>query len=339
MSHEIDTSNSRENIAYIGETPWHGLGQKLTPDADIETWRREAGLNFEVRPAGCLFADENGNLADFAERRVLYRDDTKAPLSVVSKDYNIVQPGEILDFVAQCVKHAGFQMEVAGSLMGGRKVWALARVNDGEAVVGHDVVRPYILAATSFDSTLSSTFKFTAIRVVCDNTITMAAGGRDVAGGGQTESDTTEGPVVQCVRVPHSAKPNFDEIRSQLGIVFTAWERFLVDARLLAGAQVSDAFAAEFFKTLLAKERTEEARKEAEAGRTFAKLMAIAKGELPSATLPEARGTLWGILNACSWYTDHERGSDATRLNSAWFGGGEGLKNRAFALAREIVHA
>lgn len=329
MSHEIDMSNNSANIAYVGEKPWHGLGRALTPDAGIEVWRREAGLDYTVERSVVQYVD-GGETRTFDERHVLYRSDTRKPLSVVSDGYNIVQPAEILDFIAQCVRHAGFQMEVAGALLGGRKVWALARVADGAPVIGHDVVRPYLLAATSYDGTLSTTFKFTAIRVVCDNTITMAAGGRaSMVNGGQTESDKTEGEVVTCVRVPHSAKPDFEAIRRQLGIVLSAWDRFIVEARLLASTPVDETFCVEFLKRILPQPQKDGKPAPVEDGRTFKRLMDIVTGRAPSATLPEANGTAWGLLNAITWYVDHERGSDDARLNSAWFGTGDGLKSKA----------
>ena len=338
MSHEIDMSNDRANIAYVGEKPWHGLGTQLTPEADIATWQREAGLGFTVCRSVVKF-DVDGETLFYPDRHVLYRDDTRARLSVVSDEYNIVQPGEILDFIAQCVKHAGFKMEVAGSLMGGKKVWALARVNDGAPVIGHDVVRPYLLAVTSYDASLSSTFKFSAIRVVCDNTVTMAAGGHTEYGnsGGQIESDKTSGPVVTCVRVPHSKKPDFNTIRQELGIVLTAWDRFLVEARMLAEQKVDEKFVVEFLKKLLPTPTKNREPAPVEDGRAFRHLMDIVTGKTASATLPEAQGTAWGLLNAVTWWVDHERGSDSARLNSAWFGTGEGLKNDAKRLLVEVV--
>ena len=41
MAHEIDMSNNRANMAFVGEIPWHGLGQELTEDADLNTWKVE----------------------------------------------------------------------------------------------------------------------------------------------------------------------------------------------------------------------------------------------------------------------------------------------------------
>ena len=48
MAHMIDTTTGRAAMAYTGQTPWHGLGQALTPGADIDTWTRQAGLGYTV---------------------------------------------------------------------------------------------------------------------------------------------------------------------------------------------------------------------------------------------------------------------------------------------------
>ena len=55
MAHMIDTTTGTAAIAYAGKTPWHGLGQALTPDATIDTWTREAGLNYTVLESPVLF--------------------------------------------------------------------------------------------------------------------------------------------------------------------------------------------------------------------------------------------------------------------------------------------
>lgn len=344
MSHLIDMSNSRANIAYIGEEPWHGLGQRLSVGAGIEVWRKEAGLEYEVLDAPVQFQriSDAGQpvIATFPERKVLYRSDTKGPLSVVSKDYRVVQPSTILNFFSDLVAHNGFELEVAGVLDDGRRVWALAKVNDGAPVIGHDIVRPYLLCATSYDGSMSTIAKFTAVRVVCHNTITMSVGGYDAESGARVggEKDKTDGAVVQCVRVPHSAEFKPEEAKVDLGIVLTAYDRFLVESRLMAEQPVDDRFVIEFLKKLLPERKAADGTVQAtEEGRAFKRLMAIWKGEIPSATLPEAKGTVWGLLNAVTWDVDHERGGDATRLNSAWFGSGEGLKNKARELLVEVV--
>ena len=37
-----------ESMAYVGETPWHGLGNELSPKQPIEVWAREAGMDWRI---------------------------------------------------------------------------------------------------------------------------------------------------------------------------------------------------------------------------------------------------------------------------------------------------
>lgn len=55
------------------------------------------------------------------------------------------------------------------------------------------------------------------------------------------------------------------------------------------------------------------------------------------ATMPEARGTAWGLLNAVIWYVDHQRGNDAHRFKNAAFGVGDALKSKARDMLAEVI--
>ncbi|WP_051241955.1 DUF932 domain-containing protein [Azohydromonas australica] len=341
MAHLIDTTTGQAAIAYVGEAPWHKLGQRLTAGADLETWRHEAGLAYTVQRTPVLFQRAHAGASDrieaMAGRDVLYRSDTGAPLSVVAKDYRVVQPGEVLEFFGKLADLGGFSLETAGVLAEGRRVWGLAKVSDGAPVIGHDVVRPYVLLATSYDGTMATVAKFTAVRVVCHNTLTMAAG---AAGLGQTEADKTEGAVVQCVRVPHVQKFDGEAVRQQLGIVASVWERWLVEARLLAEVAVSEAQADKFMADLLLSVQATPKGKpvaDVRASRGYKRLMGLFGGEQIGADLC-GNANAWALLNAVTDYVDHERGrSDDTRMTSAWFGAGEGLKLKAWDAVREIA--
>ena len=193
MAHMIDTTTGRAAMAYAGQTPWHGLGQALTPGASVDTWTREAGLAYDVLESPVKYSTPaSTDLQTWPARKVLHRSDTGAPLAVVSSAYNVVQPGQVMDFFRELVDLGGFQLETAGALSDGRRVWALASVGDAAPVVERDLVKPYLLLGTSYDGTMATVAKFTAIRVVCNNTITAAVGG--YSGGrvikGEAETNT-----------------------------------------------------------------------------------------------------------------------------------------------------
>jgi hypothetical protein len=120
-----------QSMAYVGETPWHELGNQLPAKQPIEVWAREAGMDWTIRETPVRYMTEQagalGSIMSFDEQKVLYRSDTKAPLSVVSGRYQVVQPKEVLEFYRDLTEVSGFELETAGVLKAGRKFWALAR--------------------------------------------------------------------------------------------------------------------------------------------------------------------------------------------------------------------
>jgi phage/plasmid-like protein (TIGR03299 family) len=118
MAHQL------EQIAYVGETPWHGLGNPLTQNQPIEVWARQAGMDWRIESSDVSYMAKNARgqniIMPFEEQRVLYRSDTHAPLSVVSQRYQEVQPLEILEFYRDLTEHSGFALETAGVLKGGK---------------------------------------------------------------------------------------------------------------------------------------------------------------------------------------------------------------------------
>lgn len=320
MAHELASlTDGRAAMAYVGNLPWHGLGQALTPNADIETWRTQAGLDFDVLSAKVQY--QNGEMHTFDERNVLYRSDNNAPLSIVSDRYNVVQPGQVLDFFKELVDTAGFTLETAGVLYGGKKVWALAKVNEGADVIGHDTVRPYILLATSFDATLATTAKFTAVRVVCNNTLSMSVG--------QGEG--------RSVKIAHSKKFDASTVRQQLGIAVNSFERFMINSRQLADRPLSKVEAeALTFRLIeptlvIPKGKTE---KDVRGSANYRRILELFSGQAMGYDM--VGDTAWGWLNSVTELVDHERGKNPnTRMNSAWFGSGDALKTQALEMALE----
>lgn len=320
MAHMIDMSNNRANIAYVGVTPWHGLGQALTPGADLETWRREAGLSWEARRKPVQWRDAAG-VHTWDARHVLFRSDTEAPLSIVSDGYNVVQPSQVLNFFGRLAEIGGFTLETAGVLSGGARIWALASVGDGAPVVKKDLVKPYVLLATSFDGSMATVARFTTIRVVCHNTLSATVGtgptGKHAEAGAQ-------------IKIWHSERFDPDAVRQQLGIFKDQWERFQILAGMLAAKPFSDAQADQFFVDLIRPHVSEERDVRETAG--YRKMLALFQGGAIGAAL--AGRTAWGAVNAVTEYVDHQRGRSAdTRLNNAWFGGGNEMKQRAAELA------
>lgn len=316
MAHMIDTTTGTAAIAYAGAKPWHGLGQELTPGASIEEWTRQAGMAYTVLEAPVLYRTDAATEPEtFKGRKVLHRSDTGGALAVVSDGYRVVQPADVMAFFGKLVEIGGFELETAGVMSHGRRVWALAKVNQGADVVDGDIVRPYVLLGTSYDGTMATVAKFTSIRVVCNNTITAALNS-DNAG---------------TVRVLHSERFDPDRVRLELGIVGDHWERFLVQSRKLAGVPMAPAEADEFIKALLTPYHT--SKLQIEETRGYRRILELFSGKAIGSEIPGVAGTRWAMLNAVTEMVDHERGRGVnTRMESAWFGTGAALKNKALEL-------
>jgi phage/plasmid-like protein (TIGR03299 family) len=323
MSHEIDSSTGLPAIAYVGETPWHELGEKLPEGQSIEVWLKAARLEWELRRLPVQYLVD-GKMRTMDDRFVLVRSDTHAALSVVSGDYQIVQPKEVLEFYRDLVTLYGYKLETSGALDGGRKVWALARTGITGAADkgGKDELAAYLLLATSCDKTLATTAAFTSIRVVCQNTLFFAM--EDIKTGRRTQ-----------VKVPHSRRFEATRVKERLRVMEKAWSEFIGKVRMMADHPMDRVKASSFFKELLLPKNAKDLSSKAE--REHQSILSLFSSA-PGQDLSSANQTLWGAVNAVTYYTDHVRSRVAGgRLDSAWFGAGYVLKEKAWARASELV--
>jgi phage/plasmid-like protein (TIGR03299 family) len=324
LPHDIATNTGRPAMAYRGAVPWHRLGEELPEDAPIEDWLRAAQLEWELeRQPVQYFAGEK--LRAMKGRFVLVRNDTHDALSIVSEDYKLVQPKEVLEFYRDLIDDYGYKLETAGALNGGRKVWALARTELAGTADrrGEDELAAYVLFATSCDKTLATTVAFTSVRVVCQNTLSFAI----------RDTNTNQRPRI---KVPHNLQFDAEDVKAKLDLMNGSWSAFLDEVGMMVARPIDAVAASSFFEGLLPHGRDK--RLTARAVSDHQTLMSFFKGRAPGQKLASAQGTLWGALNAVTYYADHVRSSSGgDRLDSAWFGTGFALKERAWAKASEML--
>ncbi len=314
-----------EQMAYVGQTPWHGLGNQLPAQQPIEVWAERAGMNWTIEEAPVQYVvSQVGSLREicaFEDQKVLFRSDNHAPLSVVGNRYHVVQPREVLEFYRDLTEVSGFELETAGVLKAGKKFWALARTGQESVLRGTDVVKGYLLLATSCDGTLATTATPTTVRVVCNNTLTIALNGASSA-----------------IKVPHNTSFDAQAIKRQLGIAVNQWDGFMYRMRTLAERKVKNHEAMNFFLKVLCQ-TSDGASASLTNERALKKVQALYDGQGRGAELAAAKGTAWGLLNAVTEYADHERRarSQEYRLDSAWFGQGANLKHRALEQALQLA--
>lgn len=318
MSHEV------KQMAYRGETPWHGLGHKLKDGATIDQWKKAAGMEWKVVRVPLTY-DVGGQTYNVGVRDVLVRSDEPGTvLGVVGADYKPVQPEEVVEFFRESVEGSQFTMETAGCLREGKRLWGLARMNDEFAISKKDIIRPYLLLATSTDGYSATFAAFTTVRVVCMNTLEAARSeinGQKAAAG--------------RVRVDHSVKFDAAAVKSMLGLAPAAFKQFKEDAVRLSKRKVTSKEAVEYFMDVLGKKTEKvDVSDSATFGKKMNKMLELYVGG-PGSDLVTADGTAWGLVNAVTRYADFEaKAEDAgNRLDAAWFGAAAKLKEAAMSKA------
>jgi len=308
---------------------WESEGcrpQRLTRDEarDLDAVQAAAGMDWQIGRSRVRYGEGVGQLT-WDDHHVLFRKDTKAPLGLVSPAYRVVQPRQILETFADVVQLGGAHIETAGTLFGGRRFWALARIDGAEAAIGSgDVVRGYLLAVTSADGSLKTTLTETTVCVVCNNTVQMALAerGARVAIGHRTE--LTAARLTQL-----------KERLAQTGKHFGA---FMEAGRALAKAKIAAADARTFVETLLRDQKLISAA-DPERSTGYRKVLELFNGAQLGGRLASRNGTLWGLVNAVTEYSDHHVKTDnpSLKIDNAWFGRGDALKSAALAKALALV--
>ena len=316
MAHELtQRSNGFVEMAFVGETPWHKLGQELEEGASIEQWQVAAGMDWSIERSPVRF-NAQGNDQIYSGQSVLYRSDDNTPLSVVSNRYKPVQPKEVLEFFRDLVAENGFKIHTAGTLMGGKRMWALAETGKFGEVCKGDGIGGFLLLSTSCDKTLATTARFTTVRVVCNNTLTAAVN-RDV----------------NQVSFSHIQQFDHVAVKAQLGNAVESFGSFMEMAKHLQNAKLSAQEAKDFVSFLVATSvQLADEEYDVTTNRAYKKILALFNEEAKGIEL--VGHTKWGMVNAVTEYYDHfnPTRSDDARLNSAWFGAGERAKNQALDL-------
>jgi len=350
MAAYIDTSTGR--VAYVyneAEGPgWHGMGQPIPAEyrRDPRKIAELAGCAFQVNKASVQFTGPDGKLYTVPNREAVYRADTMETFEVMSGNrFKVPQPVEYFEAFRDFLQHAGTEISSAGALKGGSIIFVNALIPGTDDVIGDDSdasladgIKRYLCIGGGYGGDLAHFAYESMLRTVCWNTLSANLA---TTAKGKTQA-----------RMSHSAE--FDP-----AALFDKLERVQREAgvqsrvfNLMANVKLSQDEAAALFCKALDVNPADVNRYDATGKPVLStklrnQLAALADAYTngPGATLPSAAGTVWGALNAVTYYVDHKAtvrdtaldGEQAARLASAQFGGGADTKARALKLALEAA--
>lgn len=163
MSAEVET------MMFVGrERPWHGLGTMVEEAPDSREALIAAGLDWDVvqRP---VFTQDGVKVPGYFAN---VRQQDGSILGVVTSRYKVVQNRDAFAFT-DALLGDGVRYETAGSLMGGRKTWILAKLPTRYIIQGEQIL-PYLVFSNTHDGSGAIKIAMTPIRVVCNNTLNLA---------------------------------------------------------------------------------------------------------------------------------------------------------------------
>ena len=323
MAHEVEIVDGVAQMAYAGDVPWHGLGTKVSNDLTPVQMMQKAGLDWEVEKKDA-YVYVDGQAIKTGQQALIRKSDNSI-LTNVGSNWNPVQNEQAFEFFAEYVAAGDMEMHTAGSLKDGQNVWALAKVKESFDVFGSDTVESYLLFSNPHQYGKSIDIRFTPIRVVCNNTLTMSLNGA---------SD-------RAVKVGHRTKFDADTVKQTLGIAHEKFAKYKEMAQFIGSRkfQVSDLlnFYNEVFPHTHTPNKVASVDKVEQLSRTAQQAYEVLETQ-PGAEYAE--GTWWQAFNSVTYVTDHLQGRNAeNRLHSQWFGTNQLRKVKAAEKAVEFARA
>lgn len=314
MAHNV------EKMAFVGETPWHGLGKRVSANLTPQEMLVEAGLDWEVEARSLFvqFTRKGETKRIRVPERALFRSSDDKYLTKISAGWNPVQNADAFAFFDEFVKAGEMQMHTAGSLCGGQLVWGLAKIDSTFDALKGDTIENFLLFTNPHRYGKRCSVSQVAVRVVCWNTHKMALDG-----------------AKRIINFDHRAPFDAERVKEAMGIARHQIDQYKETTRFLTTKIFGGASLEEFLLKVFPK--TSDAKETGGLGRQAKRAIELIDTQPGHEFAP---GTWWQAYNAVTYFVDHEMGrSQDNRLQSAWYGWGSKIKEKALVEAIEFAKA
>jgi phage/plasmid-like protein (TIGR03299 family) len=243
-------------------------------------------------------------------------------LGIVTDRYQPLQNADAFGFFDPVVDRKTACFETAGALGDGERVWVMAKMPDLIRVGGRDECQKYLLLSNTHSGNGSVIVKFTAVRVVCQNTLLLALDdGQD------------------AFHIRHS-KVMGDRLREVGDLIAAANEVYKVAAALfdrlaatkIGAERLHDYLEAVYPRSRLQRERGDNAPKWGHVKRLLEEISDLQDTGI--------RGTLWAAYNAITRFEDYrcvDGEMKGARLDRVWFGRSAAVKAKALLAAADMA--
>ena len=309
-----------DQMMFVGETPWHGLGNKVDASIGISEAIESAGFNWEVGLKDLQTVDGIS-----VSHRATYRKDNNSILGVVGPRYTPLQNQSAFDWFQPFLDANECSLHTAGSLHDGEKVWVLAQLNrDSVDIVPGDEVCKFILLSNSHNGTTAIRVGYTPIRVVCANTMAMA-------------HNNTASKLIRIRHTRRSAS-HLEQVRDIMDNINAEFEATAEQFKFLASKSFNQKDIERYVKVMLGIEKTANEDIKTRTQNIMSDIMARIEG--PKQSAANVRGTWWAAYNCFNEYLNYGKGRTAdNRIDSLWFGQNANENNKALNKAMDFANA
>ena len=277
-------------------------------DVDIEGYDRLTGTAYKHVRVG--------------DYKAIGRSDTNEVFRMFKNSYAIHQYSEwLLRTVAALLDDDELSIASAGLLQNGGVAWVSVELPDNIQTPQGFEIRPQLLATTSHNGTLATTFKNTCTAVVCDNT--LAWGLRDSGQVSRTRHTTKSGARLQ-------------KVREALDIVHAGGDDVMAEIERLSNIKVDDLQFNRIMKRLVPIPTLENSN---QAGVTRAenktdRLFSLWNND---PRVHPWKGTALGVVQAWNTYNQHIAGKDESRAERNMVAALNGSTAKADGIVLESV--
>jgi phage/plasmid-like protein (TIGR03299 family) len=344
MAHELMNDNA---MFYVGQTPWHGLGNKLEIAPNTDNALKLSGLDWEVHKTETYI--RLGDSSRLAPRYLNYFNtkesyhktnycctyrigkdvvnDKPVPIILghVSEKYEVLQNKEAFQPFDEVLLEHGYTYETAGAVKDGQKIWILAKAPE-RLIVGNDDIDKYVLLFNSHNGSTGVTMKPTMIRVVCNNTLEYAL---NQQGGNGISLRHTIGVKDRLSSLTEALKACDADISSALEIM-----------RRMNDAEINYETMTKYFETVFPTLVNRES--EMYHPTTKRKVPNFAKPQFEALVANYRHGkgnngkTMWDAYNSITEYIDHTK-NYSDPMASIGFGWGKNVKQNAFKIGNKFI--
>lgn len=303
MTQSVELAEGGKNIQFTDrQVPWMKLGKVVDAPLTAAEAAKQGGLDFTVSLHNVYFSCEKtvdgmteddpntiveDNLApdclrNMKNRKIVVRDDTLEPLSIVSSGYPVLQYHEAFDFMDEAIGK-GARYVAAGALKGGRQGFMVLRLPQElqvDVLDGKDPHEMFAVLRTSMDLTKAVEVMMMPLRGLCMNQLSLTSFSANV-------------PHKWSVRHTSTMTAKLDDMKTSLGKAEAYTKRFNELAKRLASIPVSTEKATYVLSHVIPKHT----KKKDE-------VTELIIDKMNNSPFVGWAGTGWGLVNAVSEWLD-----------------------------------